>query len=83
MAFPRRATLPDPVAKPANPVLRCEEDGLSNIFNDKYWRQLCPHLHVNDLKLIAQAKPFKLDKAVVKDLKGQIDDEGVFQVSPP
>jgi hypothetical protein len=80
MAFPRRATLPDPAAQPAKPALCCEEEGLSNIFSDKYWRQLCPQLHVNHKQLIAKAKPFKVDKAIVKDLRSQIDDEGVFQV---
>jgi hypothetical protein len=81
-AFPRRAVLPDPSATPEDEALSCENDGLINIFDAGYWRKLCPRLHVDDKAKASRAAPFKLDKAVVKDLKQQLDGQGVVQVRP-
>jgi len=56
------------------------------MFNAAYWRRICPHLTVSDpskktKKNPSREPPLQLKKAILRQMKQAIDDEGYVQLS--
>ena len=54
---------------------------METMFNAAYWRRVCPHLTVSEpSKKRKREPPLKLKKAILRQMKQAIDDEGYFQL---
>ena len=48
MSFPRQTVLPSIKSSPEHPELHLTKQTLDSVFEESYWRKICPELHVND-----------------------------------
>lgn len=81
--FPRQTTLVDPKATPEQPALHINKQTVDGVFDENYWKQLCPKLHVNDTSYQQEALKtllLPLDSKTQKNYHSRLTTEGYFQV---